>query len=75
MGAMGAGEVLMLPSFCGCTGTNICYFICLIFREEGIRCSDSKILLEHIFVKYCWKPHHGLIFPLVQLPAFDILFV
>ena len=39
-----------------------------------IRCGDTKILLDPIFVKYCWKPHRSLIFPFVQLPAFDILF-
>ena len=48
------------------------HFICFILLENS-RCGDSKLLLDRIFANYCWKPIS--IFPCVQLPAFDILFV
>ena len=49
-----------------------------------MRCGDSKILLDYIFVKCCQKPHRSLTFSALcgcttgesyNVPAFDILFV
>ena len=46
-----------------------------LMQEDCNRCGERKILLDNIFVKYCWKRHRDLKFSAVQLPAFDILFV
>ena len=47
-------------------------FICFILLGDS-KCGDSKLLLDHIFANYSWKPIS--VYPCVQLPAFDILFV
>ena len=66
-------KINCLPS-CFLWSVHTCssHFICFILLEDSTR-GDSKLLLDHIFVNYCWKPIS--IYSCVQLPAFDILFV